>query len=121
MADQDDKSAPGKIRFHYLKSSAYRVIHVDGAHGGVTPHGYIQMSLLSERHPTPQISTYALSETKRLGEEMLDERVGRDGLIREVEVTALMDYRTAIALRKWLNDRIAELEQTLGVKSTDEH
>lgn len=109
----DKKSAPlGKIEsidFHFIKSADYKVIHVDGAHGGISPHGYVQMTLYAERFPIPQITTHSITPEKQLGKET--DRVGRDGLIRECAVTAMMDYRTTVALRDWLNQKIEILDK----------
>jgi len=73
-----------KINFDYIKSNQFRVIRVDGAHGGIAPNGYtIQMALFSERAPIPKRETYKLEQGK-LGERVAVEQ--RDALIREVEI-----------------------------------
>ena len=109
MADE----AARTINFHFIKSADFRVIHVDGAHGGVTPHGYVQMTLYSERAAIPQRTTHGISDEGRVGGELRDERLSRDGPVRECEVTALMDVATAIALRTWLDDRIGAIQKEI--------
>ncbi len=99
---------PERINFHFVKSADYRVIHVDGAHGGITPHGFVQMTLYAERQPIPQRTTHEVS-SGQVGDELTDERLGRDGPVRECEVTAILSLPTATALRDWLEKRIEQL------------
>ena len=112
MADPDSRSTedaaqgdPTTVRFHYLKSNLFRVVHVDGAIGGLTPTGFVQMALYSDRLPIPKVTVHEL-DGANLGEEKPEARVTRDGLVREIEMAVLMDLRTTIALRDWLDDKI---------------
>lgn len=98
-----------KIAFNFLKSPQYRTIHADGVWGGVSPRGWICMSLFSERSPLPNTIEYSLTEEGKLGEEVV--REGKAGIVREIDVTALMDLKLAKALRTWLDDKIAEAER----------
>ena len=99
----------GKINFDYIKSNQFRVIRVDGAHGGIAPNGHtIQMALFSERAPIPKRETYKLEQGK-LGERTAVEQ--RDAVIREVEIEALMDLNTAKRIVNWLQDKIDVAEQ----------
>lgn len=99
----------GKINFDYIKSNQFRVVRVDGAHGGIAPNGHtIQMALFSERAPIPKRETYKLEQGK-LGERTAVEQ--RDAVIREVEIEALMDLNTAKRIVNWLQDKIDVAEQ----------
>jgi hypothetical protein len=40
----DKAEIPKRIKFDYLKSNYHREILVEGAHGGLTPKGHLQMS-----------------------------------------------------------------------------
>jgi len=98
-----------KINFDYIKSNQFRVVRVDGAHGGIAPNGHtIQMALFSERAPIPKRETYKLEQGK-LGERTAVEQ--RDAVIREVEIEALMDLDTAKRIVNWLQDKIDVAEQ----------
>jgi len=69
------QSIPESVDFDYIKSNLFRVVRVDGAHGGVSPKGSIQLAFFSERQPIPQKETYAVERTGALGElrtELLD-------------------------------------------------
>lgn len=98
-----------EINFDYIKSNYFRVIHVNGAHGGFGPkENMIQMALFSERNAIPKKETYAIDKGKLAG---LKKSEGRDAVVREVEVEAIMDFDTAIALRDWLINKIEVIEQ----------
>lgn len=105
------------IEFDYIKSNHYRVIHADGAVGGSTPTGYIQMDVWSQRRPIPDKVVHAL-EDGYLGEEV--SRESRAGIIREVEAGILLDVRAAIAMRDWIDRQIEELAEHLNAAQDQE-
>ena len=100
------KAQPQEIRFYYLKSNQFRVVHVDGAHGGITPRGFIQMALFSERAPIPRETVQDEN-----GREISEKRVERKGLVREIEIEAIFTLETAKMLRTWLDANINGLEK----------
>ncbi len=42
-----------RIKFHYLKSCDFKVVHVDGVFGGLTPSGDIFVTVFNQRPPLP--------------------------------------------------------------------
>lgn len=109
--------ARGTVTFHYIKSNQFRVIHVDGALGGVTPRLAIQMALFSERIPIPQQAVHEIDPaTNALSDPPVD-LVSKTGLVREVEVEAILDLSAARALAAWLRDNIERLETMLRGRS----
>ena len=110
-ARKSPAALPEQVRFHYLKSNAFRVIHVDGAHGGITPKGQIQMALFNERHPIPQQTVHKLAADGSLGELVPAETVTKEGVVREVEAEAVMTLETAKSLVTWLNKKIEQLDE----------
>ena len=97
-----------EINFDYIKSNHFRVIHVDGAHGGIAPKGNkIQVALFSERNAIPRRETFAIDKHKLTD---LKKKEGREAVVREVEVEALMDLETAISIKNWLSDKIEFIE-----------
>lgn len=96
------------ISFDYIKSNQFRVVHVDGVHGGVSPNGRsLQMSIFSERSPIPKREEYKL-DAGRLGERIAKEE--RDAIIREVEVELLVSMDVAKRIVKWMEEKIKQLE-----------
>lgn len=122
MATDETPGTPppysGSIQLDYIKSNFFRVIHVDGAHGGLHPGGrIIHMALFSERNAIPKSETFDV-EAGVIGEKTGQD--GREALIREVEVDALMTISTARALRSWLDEKIAAAENIAGMQKDDE-
>src|SRR3972149_478470 len=104
------KKLPSEINFDYIKSNQFRVIHVDGAHGGVSPKGLIQMAFFSERAPIPKQETYELEQGK-LGKRKKVKQ--REAIIREVEVETLIDLQVAKVIVRWLGEKIDQAEKLM--------
>src|SRR5215218_251428 len=90
-----------KLQFHFIKSNAFRVVHVDGVWGGITPQLNIQMALFNERRPIPQSIVQEIQPDLSITE-ITSERVERLGLVREVEIEAVLSVETARSLITWL-------------------
>ena len=95
-----------KVRFDYIKANQFRMIHVDGLFGGISPNSNIFMSLWSERWPIPKQTAHKLSKDGSIQGEILEERVSRDAIVREIDVGVVMNINVAIQMREWLNDKI---------------
>lgn len=99
-----------KIKFDYIKSNFFRVIHADGVWGGIGPGlNDIKMVFFNERPAIPQQVTHEI-KNGILGEEIKEERVSRNSIIREVEVDIVMNIHVAKSLKKWLEDKINTIE-----------
>ncbi len=107
-----DDSTPKKIAFDYIKSRHFRVVKVNGVVGGIS-RGELAMSFWSERSPIPQRMVFAVEEDGSLGDEVMDERVSRDAVIREVELCAIVDIDFATELAEWLQKHIAKYRETV--------
>ena len=79
------------IRFHFIKAEQFRNIHVDGAHGGVTPKGLIQVAIYNERVPIPREVVHTVSEDGHLGDDV--RRVPT-----QLEALALLDHVVGLLL-----------------------
>jgi len=99
---------PSEVKFDYIKSNYFRVIRVDGAHGGMgTNINSIQMALFSERRAIPKTEIYPVVDGK-LGKP--SKKISRDAIIREVEVEAIIDLETAKAIKNLLDENIKNIE-----------
>jgi len=105
---------PKTLLIHYLKSPLFRTIHADGLFGGLTPHQNIHMTFWTERAPIPQVIEHVINPDGSLGEEILEARIGKKGLVREIDIDVVFDLSTAIAIRKWLDQKIALLENAIS-------
>jgi len=109
----DKDETPKKVRYHFLKSNAYRAIHADGVFGGVTPRLTIAATFFNERHPLPDQTVHEIKEDGTIGEEIRSERISRDGLVRELEANIIMDAGFAKVLVNWLNEKIEFIENAI--------
>lgn len=111
-----------RLEYHYQKSPEYRTIHVDGAHGGITPRGYITFTLYNERSTIPRRGSREVieageHETFLLGPENIEETLS--GVMRQLEVTVFMDMNTSREFLKWLREKVGDLEDHLGILEKD--
>ena len=100
-----------QIKFHYIKSNLFRVIHSDGAWGGITPQGEVFFTLFNSRPPIPEILVQAIQENGELGTELSDLTVSKEGIVREVEVGVVMTTENAKALIDFLKGRVEQIEK----------
>ena len=63
-------------------------------------------TLWSERGAIPTQSVYKVTPEGKLGEEDMSRRVVREAIIREAEVSLLLDVEFARLLRGWLDEKI---------------
>lgn len=108
------------LDFHFIKSNHFRTIYVDGAWGGITPHLGIHMALYNERTPIPQQVHHQINSNGELGEEQLDQRVSRSGIIREVEAELFMTIETAESVANFLRKYIDAAKELRDERSSTE-
>lgn len=99
------------IKFDYIKTNSYRNYHVDGLFGGLTPNGYIHMDLFVERNPIPNWVEQDLQELGIPGKE-IKRNITTEGIIRQIECGLIVDIKTAVAIRDWLNNKINDFQST---------
>ncbi len=110
MTEETPAHRPSTIRFHYVKGTQFRSVHVDGVIGSLTPAGGIHFATFSERHAIPQEEELVLQPDGSLGDLVAGSRRSREGIVREMDVDLVMSLEVARSLRTWLNDKIALLE-----------
>lgn len=110
-----------KVKFYYEKGNFFRVIHVDGAVGGLTPTLDVFLSIYNQRAPIPQVSVQKIAASGHLGEEVMEDRVQKDGVFREVEVGLVMNLSVAKALQQWLAEKIELAEKTIQQIAQQQH
>jgi len=108
MSEKTENAPSGAVTYHYIKGNFFRVVHADGAIGGLTPNRSIFLSLFSERGAIPQMVEQALNPDGTLGDEK--KRMGKEGLVREVEVGAMLSGPAAKRIAEWLLKQVQILE-----------
>jgi hypothetical protein len=101
-----------EVAISYFKSNFFRVVHSDGAWGGISPQGNIHMAFYSERPAIPDVSRMVIS---RATSELIkpEEYEATSKIVREMEVDVVLDLRTAIQLRTWLDGKITALQKII--------
>ena len=105
-----------ELVFHYIKSPDHREIKVDGAIGGASPAGRnLSLSVFCERVPIPRTVVHRVQsvdgESGVLGEEIVERREGREGVVRVVQATLHMDVANAKAIYEWIGKQLEILER----------
>lgn len=114
-----EKATPKSVSIDFVKNSRFRVIHVDGVWGGLSPRGeWVHMHVWNERHPIPKRIVVNVVD-KRLGDEVSSEREVRSDFVREVDAGLVMRLDTALGVYKWLRLRLKDGLRIAG-KSDDE-
>lgn len=113
-AEADQDTSERKIAFDMIKSNFFRVIQVEGAFGGISPHALLRIALFNERFAIPKHMEHVLAPDGTVGRELRSARDGRDAVVREVECELVMTLESARTLHRWLGDKIKDLEQLRG-------
>ena len=111
MASEEHSSDAPKVDFYLIKSNHFRVVHVDGAFGGITAQGNIYASIYSERGALPTKLSHVVLPDGNLGQEV--SRESKSGFVREVEVGLILSIPAAKAVCTWLQGRIDEAEAVI--------
>ncbi len=96
-----------EVEFHYIKSNLYRVVHSDGAYGGITARGYLHVAFYNERRAIPKTISLIPDDKTAESKEEVTETIG--GIVRELEVGVIMDEQSTAELIEWLTRKLNEL------------
>jgi len=105
-----ETTPPSSIKIHYHKANFFRVVHVDGVFGGITPSRNIFVSLYNQRTPLPTLVEQRFSADGTLGEEI--SREGKTGVFREMEVGIVLTAPVAREIARFLNEQARVLEES---------
>jgi len=111
-----EATPPSSIQIHYHKANFYRVIHADGALGGITPTRNIFVSIYNQRTPLPMMIEQRFSPDGTLGDEI--RREGKTGLFREMEIGIVLTPAVAREIAKFLNEQAKLLEESTPSETT---
>jgi len=102
---------PASVKFHYIKGHLFRVVHVDGAIGGITPQREIFVSVFSERAALPTMIEFGISPDGELGDEL--KREGKEGLVREMDIGMVLNEDAAQNLLELLQKQLQVLKESV--------
>jgi hypothetical protein len=107
MAKKEKKDT---ITIYNVKSSGFKQIHVDGAHGTVTPSGFININFFNQRMSIPKGTVYELDNDGKISNAIKDLDGSKDGIVRDFEVGIIVDYKSCKSIRDFLDLKLKELE-----------
>lgn len=110
MADAP-KDAATTINFDYVKGTGFRVLHADGAFMAAAPNG-LTLAFYSERQPIPRRVVQRVTPNRELVE-IPEQRVVRDAIVRDVEVTFTMSLQVAKNIHKTLGEIIGKVDDAI--------
>lgn len=107
------KPAPEQIEYHLIKGNNFRVIHVDGGVGGITPRGFVHIALYNERNAIPKVMVSDLIPGGGVSEERTEQVLGEPniGVVRELEVDLIFNEQTAREIYDWLGRKIEDYDR----------
>lgn len=108
---EETPAMPDQLSFDYIKGNFFHVVHTDGVFGGLSGPDKVNITIFSERRAIPQRTIHELAPDGTLGPEVVQQRVGKEGYVRELEVDLVMNCATAKIIRTWLDDKIRQMEE----------
>ena len=108
---------PKKVQVHQRKAALFRVVQADGVWTSVNPWGNLHLTFYSERAPIPTSVYFGLDEQGNWGE-LVDQREGKHGWFRELEVDVVL---TRVGARNVLDtlQRLLDSTQPPSTEKTD--
>jgi len=117
MSDSNKLPSPETITFHYLKNPAFRTLFAHGASVGGTTRGEVVLTPYIERVPIPTQAVHELSDVTEEGGVMRVKvgnqlsQVGREGIIREMDVSIILPPAIAEEVGRLLLAKAKEARQ----------
>jgi hypothetical protein len=111
------RQLPSSVKFHYVKSNLFRVIHTEGVVGGLTPNREIFVALFNQRAALPKIIEFALTPEGQLGNEIT--REGKEGIVREMEIGISLSEAGAQELATFLLQHVKLLRESEPAKQDE--
>ena len=104
------------ITIFNIKGSNFRQVHVDGAHGTITPSGLININFFSQRNAIPKGTIFSLNEDGTINKPIKDIEDSKNGIIRDFEFGIIMDAAVCESIRNFLDQKLNELESIQSTK-----
>ena len=112
VSDVPKPDRPTTLNFDFVKGNDFRVIHADGAYLAGSGNG-LTVSFYSERQALPRRVVHKLNTDMSIGDELLEQRVIRDAVIRDVNVSVAMSLQVAKNFYTSLGEIIEKFEAAL--------
>ena len=101
-----------QLEFHFVRSSAFRVICADGAWFAPDATGTIHITFFNEHGPVPDKVVVNVDEQGTFIDEA--ERVTKAGVIRELEVDVVMSFIHAAQFHTTLGQNLKSMQEIIN-------
>jgi hypothetical protein len=113
-------AGPQTVTFHYVKSARHHVIHTDGAYASVTPSGLVTVSLFNELFPIHTETKHSLIDATTIeGKPRAVKK--EEGIVREIDVTSILNPETARKIGELLIAKANEAEKVAERAKKTQH
>ena len=101
-----------KVKCKYLFKDDFNPKYVNGAQGGINPHGEIIINFFLERGALPISQTYEVTAENSNPKELSSEPADlNNSFVRVIENGVIMNYQTAKEIHNWLGNHLEQLEK----------
>ncbi|WP_348304348.1 DUF3467 domain-containing protein [Methanothrix sp.] len=108
ISEQNITSA--HVKFIFKKSDNFEMFFVNGAYGGLTPHGDIVCNFFFEYKKMPDFEDAIVSADDKLTP--IENKVEEIEMLREIKTGIILTPNEAKKLADWLNGKVIEFEKT---------
>lgn len=107
---ENSNEFPKSVTIFNKIQNNYREIHIDGAFGGITPQGLINVSFFAERSPIPKSAKFNVTPQGTVGNQISISEDSKQGIVREFEFGVYMAPHVAVAVIAFLQGQLTILE-----------
>lgn len=108
ILSQSIEGAP--VKFIFKKTDDYKMHFINGAYGGLTPHGDVVCNFFFEYRELPESEDAVVSGGK------VDPVPNKQlNMIRELKAGIILTPAQAMTIGKWLQDKAGEFEKIFSV------
>ena len=99
-----------EVQFVFEEADDYKIAHVNGVWGGVTPRGELVCNFFFEHTPVPNVEIRYVDDKGKLTEKSI-RKPSEPSVIRELRVGISLHKEQAISIAKWMLERVKQFEQ----------
>lgn len=109
--DDGKRPSDNEVAFDYIKSNDFRTLWADGFMASATPNGMLHFGVYSERPAFPRRTVFKIdTENDCLGDEVLEKRISRGSIVRELSCDVVLSREAAENLVELLKDCLAQMD-----------
>ena len=114
-SNETKAAADNEVAIDYIKTNDFHVVWADGAIGGITPNGLLHIGLYAERQAIPRRQVYTIEKIDEqhgaLGAEVIEKRISRNSIVREMSCDLMMSAESATSLANWILKTVGQIEE----------